>query len=314
VKLQILQVPDCPNVALLRQRLDEALAHTDLAVTVRVVEDGEEAAALGMTGSPTLLVDGVDPFAEPGRTPSISCRLYRDVEGRVSGAPTVAALRRALRTGDRDSSLAAPTLPAWRARAVPADPAERALHHAVLRAFATAGAAPGRATLEQLAAPFAVPAVELLHRLHERDVIRLGPDGNIRSAYPFSAVPTPHRVQLAGGPNIYAMCVIDALGIPAMLATDAVITTTSPAGGPPITITSTAGRTVWDPPAAVVFAAASAGAGPSAEVCCEHLNAFANRATGLEWAATHPDVPGRFVDGAEADRLGRSIFGDLLSS
>jgi hypothetical protein len=184
VKLQILQVPDCPNVALLRQRLDEALADTDLAVTVRVVEDGEDAAALGMTGSPTLLVDGVDPFAEPGRVPSISCRLYRDAEGRVSGAPTLAALRRALRTGDRDSSPAAPTLPTWRARAVPADPAERALHHAVLRAFATAGAAPGRATLEQLAAPFAVPAVELLHRLHERDVIRLGPDGNIRAAYP----------------------------------------------------------------------------------------------------------------------------------
>ena len=29
-----------------------------------------------MTGSPTLLVDGADPFARPGQPPSISCRLY----------------------------------------------------------------------------------------------------------------------------------------------------------------------------------------------------------------------------------------------
>ncbi|MGH3546890.1 MAG: organomercurial lyase [Pseudonocardiaceae bacterium] len=33
-------------------------------------------------------------------------------------------------------------------------------------------------------------------------------------AYPFSAAPTRHRVRLATGVDTYAMCVIDALGIP----------------------------------------------------------------------------------------------------
>jgi hypothetical protein len=32
----------------------------------RLIEDQDQAEQLGMRGSPTLLVDGIDPFAEPG--------------------------------------------------------------------------------------------------------------------------------------------------------------------------------------------------------------------------------------------------------
>jgi len=49
-----------------------------------------------MHGSPTLLIDGVDPFAEPGQPPSLSCRLYRDDDGRTSGAPSAGQLRHAI--------------------------------------------------------------------------------------------------------------------------------------------------------------------------------------------------------------------------
>ncbi len=330
MKLQILQVPDCPNVALLRQRLDEALGDIEMNVTVRVVDDAEHAVSVGMTGSPTLLVDGADPFAEPGRAPSVSCRLYRDAEGRVSGAPSVSALREVLlghsSTGDdvtdqcgqccmtdQENVESSATLQTWRARATPADPAERTIHQAILRAFATDGAAPAAAALEQLAAPFGIAAAELLARLHDRDVIRLGPGGTIRAAYPFSAVPTPHRVQLAHGPSVDAMCVIDALGIPAMLDTNAVVSTTAPAGGQPITVTITNGRSVWNPATAVVFIGARVGAGPSADICCDYLNAFPDRAAGQRWANTHPEAPGDIVDGADAEQLGQRIFADLLS-
>jgi hypothetical protein len=97
MRVEILHVPDCPSVPLLRERLDEALADTGAVaeVTQRVVEDAETATAVGMTGSPTLLVDGVDPFAEPGVVPSVSCRLYRDEDGHLDGAPSVARLREA---------------------------------------------------------------------------------------------------------------------------------------------------------------------------------------------------------------------------
>jgi hypothetical protein len=49
-----------------------------------------------MHGSPTLLIDGVDPFAEPGQPPSMSCRPYRDENGQLSVAPSLSQLRQAI--------------------------------------------------------------------------------------------------------------------------------------------------------------------------------------------------------------------------
>ncbi|MFD4181437.1 alkylmercury lyase [Rhodococcus sp. NPDC058514] len=98
MKLEILQVPDCPNVTLLEQRLAQAVAgeQIDMTITHRVLVDPAAATAAGMTGSPTLLVDGEDPFADPGLVPSVSCRLYPAEGGGLDGAPSVPALRAAL--------------------------------------------------------------------------------------------------------------------------------------------------------------------------------------------------------------------------
>ncbi|WP_433561217.1 organomercurial lyase [Nocardia sp. CA-151230] len=98
MKLEILQVPDCPNVAVLEDRIRRATAghRIVLEISHRFIDDPDEAAAAGMAGSPTLLVDGVDPFAAPGQVPSVSCRLYRSESGGMDGAPTVGALRAAL--------------------------------------------------------------------------------------------------------------------------------------------------------------------------------------------------------------------------
>jgi len=49
-----------------------------------------------MHGSPTVLVDGRDPFAAPGTPASVSCRLYQDEGGRAQGAPSLTRLRQAL--------------------------------------------------------------------------------------------------------------------------------------------------------------------------------------------------------------------------
>jgi hypothetical protein len=98
MRLEILQTPDCPSAPLLQERLAEALAEqwARVDLVVRVVCDAEEARAVGMTGSPTLLVNGVDPFAEPDLLPGNACRLYPGDGGRTSGAPSVLALRQAL--------------------------------------------------------------------------------------------------------------------------------------------------------------------------------------------------------------------------
>ena len=93
--LEILQVPGCPGADLLAARLDGLLPGRARMIR-RVVASQAEAERLGMTGSPTLLADGADPFARPGLLPAVSCRLYRDEGGRRVPAPSAAQLRAVL--------------------------------------------------------------------------------------------------------------------------------------------------------------------------------------------------------------------------
>ena len=95
--LEILHVPGCPGADLLEDRLAGLLAACPRhRVTRRVVTSQVDAERAGMTGSPTLLADGTDPFARPGDFPSVSCRLYPDEHGRPRPAPSSAQLRAAL--------------------------------------------------------------------------------------------------------------------------------------------------------------------------------------------------------------------------
>jgi hypothetical protein len=96
IELMVLSVPGCPNVPLLEQRLAEALAGRPAVRVRRVIASADEAALCGMRGSPTLLVNGHDPFAVPGTVPALACRIYQGDGGRLEGAPTVEALRQAL--------------------------------------------------------------------------------------------------------------------------------------------------------------------------------------------------------------------------
>lgn len=109
MEVTVLAMAGCPNAPLLEQRLAEAVADRP-GVTVRRIEiPGPGAAARhGMHGSPTLLINGTDPFAPPGAQPVLACRLFRDDDGRPVRAPSVAALRQALaRAGDLAESVPA---------------------------------------------------------------------------------------------------------------------------------------------------------------------------------------------------------------
>ncbi len=95
--LTILAEPTCPNASVLKARLAEVLdGRAGISISHEVITSSDDAARRGMHGSPTLLIDGADPFATPGQAPSMSCRLYRDDSGHVSGAPSVSQLRYAI--------------------------------------------------------------------------------------------------------------------------------------------------------------------------------------------------------------------------
>lgn len=94
--VSLLYFDDCPNWKVADQRLAAVAAERpDVVVTRHRVETMEEAERVGFHGSPSILVDGVDVFAEPGARVGLSCRIYRTPDG-PAGAPTLEQFRAAL--------------------------------------------------------------------------------------------------------------------------------------------------------------------------------------------------------------------------
>ncbi|UUV35857.1 alkylmercury lyase family protein [Amycolatopsis roodepoortensis] len=321
MELVVLSVPDCPHVALVDDLLRVVLAdRPGVRVVHREVLDQDQAEREGMRGSPTLLVNGTDPFAEPGSQPSVSCRLFRDEHGQARPAPSEAVLVAALAQASGTEPPRVSLPPRLREilgvdgqrRPAPQERGQRAIQQAVLRSFSATGCPPTMDELARVAAESSTTAPQVLAALHRGDFLRLDEAGRITAAYPFSALPTRHRVTLAGGVRVFAMCAVDALGIPAMLATDAEIVSTTPDGAD-VVVAVHGGRPEAEPSTAVVvFAGTGCDAGPAAEVCCGHLNFFTSHADAVDWAAAHPDVPGTILSVVEAGQLGREIFGSLL--
>lgn len=83
---------DCPNWRITQRHLSTLVAEgVDATVTFQPI-DSDTAIVHGFRGSPTVLIDGVDPFA-PDETPlGLTCRIY-DTELGPSGSPSLEQLR-----------------------------------------------------------------------------------------------------------------------------------------------------------------------------------------------------------------------------
>ncbi len=88
---------DCPNWEATSELLEELIADLDsgAALHTRRVATPEEAEALGFRGSPTVMIDGDDPFADSDAPVGLACRLYRTEAG-FAGSPSAAQLRSVL--------------------------------------------------------------------------------------------------------------------------------------------------------------------------------------------------------------------------
>lgn len=101
--ITLLYFDDCPNWQIADQRLAAVTAgRAEVVVTQHRIDTPEDAERVGFHGSPSILVDGVDLFPEPGAAVGLSCRVYRTPEG-LSGAPTTEQLRTALGLPDMDA-------------------------------------------------------------------------------------------------------------------------------------------------------------------------------------------------------------------
>lgn len=122
------------------------------------------------------------------------------------------------------------------------DAADLTLRSLTYRRFVELGRAP---TVAELAATLGAPVEEVRagwRRLHDAHAVVLDPElAELRMANPFSAVPTPFRVE-AGGRSWYANCAWDAFGIGAALHVDSAIESSCPDCGEALPVTVRNGR------------------------------------------------------------------------
>ena len=99
--MRLLYFDGCPHREVAEQRLRSALASAGQGDRVEhvLVESPEDAERLRFPGSPTILIDGHDPFARGDEQPGLACRLYSTPEG-PQGSPTVEQLVAALTVFD----------------------------------------------------------------------------------------------------------------------------------------------------------------------------------------------------------------------
>ncbi len=91
MKLELLYFDDCPNWKVAAERLETVATHRDLVVEHHIVSSVEEAESGQFRGSPTVIVDGRDPFATGGEPFGLACRVHQAPDG-PAGSPTVQQL------------------------------------------------------------------------------------------------------------------------------------------------------------------------------------------------------------------------------
>jgi len=192
------------------------------------------------------------------------------------------------------------------------DPAELGLYRWILRSFASGGSHSGQAVADA-AKSLRVDAAAALNRMVEGDLIQCSASGDIECAYPFSAKPTTHVVTLDTGVRLYAMCAVDALGIPVMLEQSCLVETADPVDATPISVqVAVTGEAQAMPDGAVVLSAVASGPGPLSALCCPLVNTFKSAASAERFLATEPELSGTILSIAEADQRGAAVFGGVL--
>jgi hypothetical protein len=92
VPIEILHVVDCPNAEIAHRRALDVTQATTAVVTTTEVADDAAAAHRGMRGSPTIFINGHDPFNDLANPTSCSCR----VRPGTDPVPTVAEIKAAI--------------------------------------------------------------------------------------------------------------------------------------------------------------------------------------------------------------------------
>lgn len=188
------------------------------------------------------------------------------------------------------------------------------VYHQMLLSFARTGQP---TTTESL-----VNALALSREKVEQSLNLLESDGSIYrdpetrailAAYPFSATPTQHVVRFADGHFVYAMCAIDALGVPVMLDADATIESRCVQCGREIRVTIKRNALVeFSPQETRVWYMQTDPCCVAALEQCPSINFFCSSEHLEQWRAAQDSAQGLPLTIDEAFAHGARIFGKLL--
>ena len=190
---------------------------------------------------------------------------------------------------------------------------EEFLRRRVLERFAT-GATVSLSSLAERSRIAPAQIREILRRLAAADLLVLDGTGEIvLAAYPFSSIPTPHRVRLIGR-EVFALCAVDALGIPAMLQEGAGISSQCGHCGSPVEIQARPEQLTRHLPseAVVWFPSSEDDCCPVAQSRCPNISFFCTSDHLEAWRKANGQPPGVVLSLLEAFEAGREIFGSLL--
>jgi hypothetical protein len=98
LRVELLAVEDCPHLEQARRDLENVLRKGIIETPIQLifVAGQEDADFLGFQGSPTIRIQGEDVVPQPELPVGLTCRIYRDADGRPTGSPPIEAIRAAV--------------------------------------------------------------------------------------------------------------------------------------------------------------------------------------------------------------------------
>jgi hypothetical protein len=254
--------------------------------------------------------------------------MFMDESGRLANVPSVDTLRKALKERNCGTGNASgkgktvlkslmdqigETVRGTLAKARLSRPEDETRKY-ILKEFARTGKPPSeKAIAEAMKLPDLEVVRSLVDKLHKADILTRE-DGEIISAYPFSAKATRHKVIFRDGHEVYALCATDALGIHFMLCEDIFVQSRCPECENEMKIEVKNGKVSSHVPEGIVeFVSSREECGCTAKTFCPFMNFFCSEEHLESWREKNPAYgKGERYQLHEVLEHGKHIFGDFL--